>query len=455
MHWLAGRGSVPRLHEDDEGVGHVAVPDRDLAYFLERPAGRYWRCNDLRNGVIQLLEPTRRGGKVLRRPATPASALRRLLRLAGRIGLALVSAMTLILTGYAWTLSRELNASPTTSAVLDHPSSADRVGSAGSRPTAATDPTNLLLVGLDSRTDAQGHPLPPEVLTALHAGGDDGEVNTDALILVHVPTESSQPTIAVSIPRDSYVTVPGFGAHKINSAYHQEVVKATSTLAAQGINGPQLDRLARQAGRRELIQTVEQLTGLTLDHYAEINLAGFYEITQAVGGVPICLTAPVHDSYTGADFPAGPQTVSGAAALAFVRQRHGLPRGDLDRILRQQAYLSGLAHRLLSGGVLTNPGALTALREAIARYVVIDPGWNLTELLQQTPSISEGAIQFQTIPTGRTNLPTPDGEAVQVDPDQVQQFMMQLTGSGNHTLNPPTSTTPDIAPMATSLGCVS
>jgi LCP family protein required for cell wall assembly len=270
---------------------------------------------------------------VLRRPAIPASALRRWLRLAGRIGLALVSTTTLILTGYAWTLSRELNASPTTSAGLDHPRSADRVGSAGSRPTAAIGPTNVLLVGLDSRTDAQGHPLPPEVLTALHAGGDDGEVNTDALLLVHVPTESSQPTIAVSIPRDSYVTVPGFGAHKINSAYHQEVVKATSTLAAQGINRPQLDRLARQAGRRELIQTVEQLTGLTVDHYAEINLAGFYEITQAVGGVPICLTAPVHDSYTGADFPAGPQTVSGAAALAFVRQRHGLPRGDLDRIL--------------------------------------------------------------------------------------------------------------------------
>jgi LytR_cpsA_psr family len=89
-------------------------------------------------------------------------------------------------------------------------------------------------VGLDSRTDAQGHPLPPEVLTALHAGGDDGEVNTDALSLVHVPTESSQPTIAVSIPRDSYVTVPGFGAHKINSAYHQEVVKATSTLRGAG-----------------------------------------------------------------------------------------------------------------------------------------------------------------------------------------------------------------------------
>jgi hypothetical protein len=132
---LAGRGSVPRC-TDDEGVGQVAVPDRDLAYSLKRPAGRYWRCSDLRNRVIELLEPTRRGGKVLRRP-TPASVLRRWLRLAGRIGLALVSATTLILTGYAWTLSRQLNASPTTSAVLDHPSSTDRVGSAGFRPTAA------------------------------------------------------------------------------------------------------------------------------------------------------------------------------------------------------------------------------------------------------------------------------------------------------------------------------
>jgi hypothetical protein len=84
---LAGRGSVPRC-TDDEGVGQVAVPDRDLAYSLKRPAGRYWRCSDLRNRVIELLEPTRRGGKVLRRP-TPASVLRRWLRLAGRIGLAL------------------------------------------------------------------------------------------------------------------------------------------------------------------------------------------------------------------------------------------------------------------------------------------------------------------------------------------------------------------------------
>ncbi len=367
----------------------------------------------------------------------------------GRTGLVLASAAALIVTGYAWTLSRQFDASLTTSAVFDHPRDAGRAGPAG--------PMNVLLVGLDSRTDAQGNLLPPQVLAALHAGGNSGELNADTLILVHVPAEPTQPTVAVSIPRDSYVTVPGFGAHKINSAYRRGMLHAKPTLAARGINGPELERLARQAGARKLVQTVEQLTGVTLDHYAEINLAGFYDITQAVGGVPVCLTAPVHDSYSGADFPAGPQTVSGAAALAFVRQRHGLPRGDLDRIVRQQAYLSGLAHRLLSGGVLANPNTLAAMREAIARYVVIDLGWDLAGVIEQARSMSEGPVQFRTIPTGRTNLPTPEGQAVHVDRAQVQQFVAQLTNPGDHSLKPPVSTapaTPAIAPIATSMPCI-
>jgi LCP family protein required for cell wall assembly len=386
---------------------------------------------------------------VLRHLAKGAGLLRRWLRLVGRTGLVLASAAALIVTGYAWTLSRQFDASLTTSAVLDHPGQAGRADPAG--------PMNVLLVGLDSRTDAQGNLLPPQVLAALHAGGNSGELNADTLILVHVPAEPTQPTVAVSIPRDSYVTVPGFGAHKINSAYRRGTLDAKPTLAARGINEPELERLARQAGARKLVHTVEQLTGVTLDHYAEINLAGFYDITQAVGGVPVCLTSPVHDSYSGANFPAGPQTVLGAAALAFVRQRHGLPRGDLDRIVRQQAYLSGLAHRLLSGGVLANPNTLAAIREAIARYVVIDPGWDLAGLIEQAHSMSEESVRFLTIPTGRINLSTPDGEAVQVDRAQVQQFMAQLTNPGDHPLNPPVSTapaTPAIAPITTSMPCI-
>jgi LCP family protein required for cell wall assembly len=86
-----------------------------------------------------------------------------------------------------------------------------------------------------------------------------------------------------------------------------------------------LERQVDQAGRRSLVATVEQLTGASVDHYAEVNLAGFADITEAVGGVPVCLNAPVRDTYSDADLSAGPQTLQGAAAPAFVRQRHGLP----------------------------------------------------------------------------------------------------------------------------------
>jgi LCP family protein required for cell wall assembly len=394
------------------------------------------------------------GRSVSQRVVTKGDSLGRWLLRAGRAGVALASAVVLILTGYGWTLSRQFNGSLTTSAVLDHPNVTDP---AQSQFGASLGPMNVLLVGLDSRTDNQGNPLPQQVLAALHAGGNEGELNADTLILVHVPADPTQATVAVSIPRDSYVTVPGFGTHKINSAYQWGMREAESALAAQGITGPQRRQVARQAGARELVQSVEQLTGATFDHYVEINLAGFYEITQAVGGVPVCLQAPVHDSYSGANFPAGPQTVSGAAALAFVRQRYGLPHGDLDRILRQQAFLSGLAHRLLSGDVLANPAAVAALNEGIARYVVIDSGWDLTGLIGQAHSLSEGSITFRTIPTGRTDLPTSDGEAVQVNPEQVQQFITELTSTGDDSGSLPSAApiTRAVIPISTSIPCVS
>ena len=120
--------------------------------------------------------------------------------------------------------------------------------------------------------------------------------------------------------------------------------------APQGVTGADLDRRSREAGRQKLIASVENLTGTTIDHYGEINLAGFVELTDALGGVSVCLNTAVRDSYSGIDLPAGQQSVSGAAALAFVRQRHGLDGGDLDRIGRQQAFAAGLAQRLQDGG---------------------------------------------------------------------------------------------------------
>ncbi len=159
-----------------------------------------------------------------------------------------------------------------------------------------------------------------------------------------------------------------------------------------------------------------------------MNLAGFAEVTQAVGGVPVCLNAPVRDSYSGANLPAGPQTLEGPAALAFVRQRHGLPRGDFDRVVRQQAFLASLAHEVLSAGTLADPVRLSALIAAVSRYVVVDPTWDLLAFAAQARGLTAGAISFRTIPTGRPNLPTPqDGVAVQVDPGAVRDFVATLS----------------------------
>ncbi|WP_235922200.1 LCP family protein [Lentzea tibetensis] len=124
----------------------------------------------------------------------------------------------------------------------------------------------------------------------------------------------------------------GFGRHKINSAY------AYSRSAALKNDLGELE--ARWEGAKNLIATVEGLSGLKIDHYAEVNLAGFYEITNAVGGIDVCLKAPVNDKSSGANLPAGQQTVEGRDALAFVRQRAGLPFGDLDRVVPQQVFMA-------------------------------------------------------------------------------------------------------------------
>ncbi|MBL8925358.1 MAG: LCP family protein, partial [Pseudonocardia sp.] len=320
----------------------------------------------------------------------------RLLRVvAGAIGRAVAAMLSLALlvgTGYGWAVQRTLADRVVTSDVLS------------SRTTAPQpdQPFTALLVGLDSRTDASGNPLPPGLLAQLRAGDDEGQLHTDTIILLHVPAGPNARTVAISIPRDSFVALADGGntRHKINSAYRRATDDAKAALEAQGVSGPELDRRSRDAGRRALVATVEKFTRLPIDHYAEINLAGFVEMTEAIGGVPVCLKRPEREVRSGVDLPAGPQIVSGADALAFVRQRHGLEGGDLDRIARQQAFLAGLANRMLSTGTLSDPGAVRRLVDAVTRNVVLDRGWNLDRLITQFGRMSEGDIRFVTIPTG-------------------------------------------------------
>jgi LCP family protein required for cell wall assembly len=367
------------------------------------------------------------------RAARPPARGGRFALVSAKVVLGVVSALVVASTGYYWSRLTSFADNVTTVNVIADSGEED----SGPPIDGAMD---ILLVGMDSRTDAQGNPLSREQLAMLNAGKSDGVLNTDTIILIHIPVEGGKAT-GISIPRDSYVDIPGYGQHKINSAYLRKKNDATAALREQGVTDQrELAVRSNQEGAKSLIATVQQLTGVTIDHYAEVNLLGFYDISNAIGGIDVCLNRPVRDSKSGANFPAGPQTLAGAPALAFVRQRHGLPRGDLDRVARQQVFLSGMARKAFSGNLLT-PGSDTMdkLQQAVAKSVVLDQGWNIVEFATQILDFTGGNLTFQTIPVGRLNLPTPsDGKAVEVDPAAVKDFVRGVIPDDDATPESPT-----------------
>jgi LCP family protein required for cell wall assembly len=296
---------------------------------------------------------------------------------------AVLSVVLLGASGWGWYLGRVAEATVNRTDAIPTAGNSDAGG--------AAEAMNLLLVGNDSRAD-----LTDAQLAELNAGTDSG-INTDTMILVHVPADGSRASF-VSFPRDSYVEIPGHGMDKLNAAYaygYGEVDDA-ATEADKQAGGAQL-----------LIQTLSQLTGLRIDHYAEVDLLGFFNLTSVVGGVDVNLCYAVDDSeYSGAVFPAGPQTISGADALKFVRQRHGvrpdgtaaLPRGDLDRIVRQQVFIGGVLRKMLSDDVLLDLGKQRQLIQAASESLTIDQDLDLLDLAQQMQSVTAGNIEFQTIP---------------------------------------------------------
>ncbi|MGQ0573517.1 MAG: LCP family protein [Pseudonocardia sp.] len=321
--------------------------------------------------------------------------------------LVVASVLVLAVTGTAYGLYSDVVAGITTTDVIAG-------GSGGEQ--------NILLVGVDSRTDAQGNPLPAEILRELRTTAETGVLNTDAIMLLHLP-EDGGAGIVFSIPRDAYVSIPGHGPDKINSAYPAAKTKIARDLAETGDLDPAaIDAEAARQGRGVLIRTVEDLTGLTVDHYAEINLLGFYNLTTALGGVEVCLNAAVAERLSGARFPAGRQTISGGDALAFVRQRHGLREGDLSRIRRQQVFLAAVADKVLSAGTLRDPQTLSRLVEVTQESLVIDEGWDLLAFAQQAADIADGDLRFVTVPT-RGATSNARGDVVVVDSYEIRRFV--------------------------------
>ncbi|MEV0678268.1 LCP family protein [Actinosynnema sp. NPDC050436] len=335
-----------------------------------------------------------------------------------------MSASVLLVSWYGWTYLRGITDDIVTTDVI--PSSVTDQGAARKPLDGAID---ILLVGVDSRTDAQGKPLSDEVLALLNGGVADGTLNTDTMILVHIPQDGTR-AVAISFPRDAYVEIAdGFGKHKLNSAMLRQKNDTSQRLRNEGVaDEARIERESTQAGRRTLIKTIEGLTGgaVTVDRYAEVNLASFYEVTQAIGGVEVCLKQATRDSDSGADFPAGPQTIAGADALSFVRQRGGLPGGDLDRIVRQQVFIGALARKVLSTGTLTDFDKLADLVTAVKRSVVLSERWDITEFAEQMQGLVSGNIQFRTIPVGDPTDTWSDGNVLPVDPAAVRQFIKGL-----------------------------
>ncbi|MCV7173513.1 LCP family protein [Mycobacterium manitobense] len=236
------------------------------------------------------------------------------------------------------------------------------------RPAAGRG-TTWLLVGSDSRQH-----LSPEQQAELATGGDIGVGRTDTILLVHVPgLLSSAPTTMVSIPRDSYVPIPGYGEDKINAAF--------------SIGGAPL-----------LAQTVEQATGLRLDHYGEIGFDGFAEAVDAVGGVTMCPPEPIDDPLAGISLPAGCQELDGRNALGYVRTR-ATPRADLDRMTNQRAFMSALLHRAASPSVLLNPLRWYPLVHAAGGALAVDEGAHVWDLARLAWAL-RGDVTTTTVPIG-------------------------------------------------------
>ena len=259
-------------------------------------------------------------------------------------------------------------------------------------PTAFTSAgTNWLIAGSDSRgglTTAQENQL------AL--GRDITGGRSDTIMLLHLPANGTRPTL-VSIPRDSYVSIPGNGYNKINAAY--------------AIGGPKL-----------LIATVQQATKLPINHFMSIGFGGLVSVVNDVGGVRMCLKAPMKDPKAGLNLKAGCQILNGDQALGFVRTR-AFAEGDLQREQDQRVLLKGILSKMTSAGTLANPFAIIPAANGAASAISVDQSAGLTQLVSVAFALRNPVTT--TVPFGQF-ANTNAGSVVEWNPTAAKQFFNDL-----------------------------
>ncbi|MBC2879190.1 MULTISPECIES: LCP family protein [Streptomyces] len=267
--------------------------------------------------------------------------------------------------------------------------------------------TNYLIVGSDSREG-----LSDEDKKELHTGSADGK-RTDSMMILHTGDNG---TTMLSLPRDSYVTIPAFTGQKTGKRFPASTHKLNQAYAD---GGPEL-----------LVRTIEFNTGLRIDHYAEIGFGGFRSLVDSLGGVDMCLDKPIKDRDSGADLKAGCQTLDGKQSLAFVRQRHQEADQDLGRMRNQQKFLNTLAKQAASPSTVLNPFTLYPVIGSGLDTLVVDDDmelWDLTSMFWAMKGVTGGDGKQMTVPIGNANLATRgDGVAVKWDPVKSKQLFEQL-----------------------------
>ena len=290
----------------------------------------------------------------------PMSGTKKALVVLGVIALVLVVGVVGVLAGVRHSINSQITHIP--DAI---PSSSAASGSeSGDQSGKTGDQINFLVMGSDSR----------------ESGGDPtdwqyGAQRSDVLMIVQLSGDRKHVNIR-SIPRDSWVDIPGHGTAKINAAF--------------SYGGPQLT-----------IQTVQNLTGIHIDHFAVVDFTSFEQMTDQLGGVTIKTSA-------------GDQTMDGEQALKFVRERYSLPRGDFDRVRRQQAWIKAIMTRVFEKDVLTSPSQVTDLTKILLEHSAVDESLNadtMVSLALGMKDLRAGGVQFMTAPVTGTGT-SADGQSI-------------------------------------------
>jgi LCP family protein required for cell wall assembly len=384
-----------------------------------------------------------------------------------------LSGVMLVVSGYTHEISQQVGSTGDGIAIQNSPSIGEM---------------NILIMGLESRTNYQGQTLPESLLTAMHAGnstsvsaGDVGSQDTDTLILLHI-FAGGQKAVGISIPRDDLVTYPHsvevpteegedeVTQGKIDQAYAFAYDQSLSQTINTHDSQQERYLLANQAGQLFEIQTVEAVTGVQVNHFVEANLAGFYYLAQAFNGIEVCVTKAPAENGLGAGanledqasgwsaFGAGYNRAKGgtqylhlnaAQSLAYVRDRDSLPEIDLDRTKRQQAVIDYAIWKTKNDGAFSDLSLLGKLVGTASQYLITDSTFSLADFAPNMHALTGSHLTFLTLPIASetdVELNGTDQDINNISVPYVQQYV-----KGYFTPPATSKSTPKSSPKTKSL----